>query len=200
MACHGGGIAEDNEFHSGPGDGHIHAAQVTEETDLAFVVGTDEGDEDNVAFLALEAVDSVHTDKVTIGFEELAFLEESTKVLYLGAVGGDDTDIEALLKDALFADFGEVLFEGEEGELGLGLVDAAERVANEFFAEEGLGRFFWKLRIFWKIKLGGVDPRHGDVEVEDAAVFHLGGTFYLIAIEPVGRETHDFLVHAVLHL
>ena len=45
----------------------------------------------------------------------------------------------------------------------------------------------------------GVDPGHGDVEVEDGAVFHFGGRFDLVAIEPVGGEAHDLVVHAVLH-
>ena len=58
----------------------------------------------------------------------------------------------------------------------------------------------WIFWIIWKIKLGGVDPGHGDVEVEDGAVFHFGGRFDLVAVEPVGGETHDLFVHAVLHL
>ena len=49
-------------------------------------------------------------------------------------------------------------------------------------------------------ELRGIDPGHGDVEVEDAAEFHFGGTLHLIAIEPVAGETHDLLVHAVLQL
>ena len=136
MACHGGGIAEDNEFHSGPGDGHIHAAQVTKETDLAFVVGTDEGDEDDVAFLTLEAVDGVDADEVAVRFEEFTFLEKTAEVLHLCAIGRDDTHVEAFVEDAGFADFLKILFEGEEGEFGLGLVDAAEGFADEFFFEE----------------------------------------------------------------
>ena len=50
------------------------------------------------------------------------------------------------------------------------------------------------------LKLGSVNPSHGNVEVEDGAVFDFGGRFDLIAVEPVGGEAHDFLVHAVLHL
>ena len=104
MACHGGCIAEDDEFHPGTCDGHVHAAEVTEETDLSFVVGADEGDEDDVAFLALEAVDGVDADEVAVGFKELAFLEESAEVLYLGTVGGNDAYVEAFVEDAGLAD------------------------------------------------------------------------------------------------
>ena len=200
MACHGGGIAEDDEFHAGAGDGHVHATEVSEETDLSFVVGTDEGDEDDVAFLALEAIDGVDADEVAVRFEELAFLEEATEVLHLGAVGGNDAYVEAFIEDAGFADLLKILFEGEEGEFGLGLVDAAEGFADELLFEKGLGRMLWIVWIIRKIKLGGVDPGHGDVEVEDGAVFHFGSRFDLVAVEPVGGETHDLFVHAVLHL
>ena len=52
-------VAEDDEFHARPGDGDVHAAQVAEETNLSFIVGTDEGDEDDVAFLPLKTVNGV---------------------------------------------------------------------------------------------------------------------------------------------
>ena len=136
MARHGGGIAEDDEFHAGACDGHVHASEVAQETDLSFVVGTDEGDEDDVAFLTLEAVDCVDADEVAVRFEELAFLEETAEVLHLCAVRGDDTHVEAFVEDAGFADFLKILFEGEEGEFGLGLVDAAEGFADELLFKE----------------------------------------------------------------
>ena len=136
MACHGGCIAEDDEFHTGACDGHVHAAEVAQETNLSFVVGADEGDEDDVAFLALEAVDGVNADEVAVRFEELSFLEESAEVLHLGAVRGDDTHVEAFVEDAGFADLLKILFEGEEGEFGFGFVDAAEGLADEFLFEK----------------------------------------------------------------
>ena len=136
MARHGGGIAEDDEFHAGACDGHVHASEVAQETDLSFVVGTDEGDENDVAFLALETVDGVDADEVAVRFEELAFLEESAEVLHLCAVGGDDAHVEAFVEDAGFANFLKILFEGEEGEFGFGLVDAAEGLADELLFKE----------------------------------------------------------------
>ena len=42
VARHGRSIAEDDEFHSGTGNGDIHTAQVTKEANLSFVVGSDE--------------------------------------------------------------------------------------------------------------------------------------------------------------
>ena len=53
------GIADDDEFHSCPRDGHVHAPEVGEETDVAAVVGTDKADEDDVALLTLKSVDGV---------------------------------------------------------------------------------------------------------------------------------------------
>ena len=136
MACHGGCIAEDDEFHTGACDGHVHAAEVAQETNLSFVVGADEGDEDDVAFLTLETVDGVDADEVAVRFEEFAFLEETAEVLHLCAIGRDNAHVEAFVEDAGFADLGEILFEGKEGKLGLGFVDAAEGFADEFFFEE----------------------------------------------------------------
>ena len=68
-----GGIAQDDELHAGAGDGHIHAAQVVEETDLPFFVGAHQADEDNVALLPLESVHGVDGDERPEGFEEGVF-------------------------------------------------------------------------------------------------------------------------------
>ena len=80
-------VAEDDDFHAGTGDGYVHAAQVAEEAYLAFVVGADEGDEDDVALLTLEAIDGVDADEGAVGLEEVAALEAVAQVLHLGAVG-----------------------------------------------------------------------------------------------------------------
>ena len=136
MSCHGRGIAEDDQFHPGAGDGHVHPSQVAQEAYLSFVVGADEGDEDDVAFLSLEAVDGVHADQVSVRFEELTFLEQPSQVLHLCAVGRDDAHIESFLEDAFLTDLLEVLLQGEEGEFGFGLVDAAEGLADEFLFKE----------------------------------------------------------------
>ena len=50
MTGHRRGITEDDQLHSGTGDGHIHTTQVTQETDLSFVVGPYQRDQDDVAF------------------------------------------------------------------------------------------------------------------------------------------------------
>ena len=56
MPCQCRCVSQDHQFHAGAGDGDVHAAQVTEETDPAFVVGSYETDHDHIAFLSLEAV------------------------------------------------------------------------------------------------------------------------------------------------
>ena len=87
MPGHGGGIAQDDELHTGTGDGHIHAAQVTQEADLTIVVGTDKRDQDDVAFLSLEAINGVHTDQMAVGFEVLLLLQLPAQILHLSAIG-----------------------------------------------------------------------------------------------------------------
>ena len=52
----GGSVSQDHQFHTGTGDGDVHAAQVAEETDPAFVVGAYEADHDHISLLPLEAI------------------------------------------------------------------------------------------------------------------------------------------------
>ena len=40
VSGHRRGISEDDQFHSGTGDGNIHTPQVAEEAYLSFVVGS----------------------------------------------------------------------------------------------------------------------------------------------------------------
>ena len=102
-------VAENDEFHPGSGDGHVHAAQVAQKAYLAFVVGPDEGDEDDVALLTLKSVDGVDGDKMPIGLEEGFLCDESPEVLHLCAVGGNHADIDAFVEDTLFPDFCKIV-------------------------------------------------------------------------------------------
>ena len=61
-------VAEDDDLHAGSGDGHVHAAQVAEETNLSLVVAAYQRDDDDVALLSLKTVDGVHGDKTPEGF------------------------------------------------------------------------------------------------------------------------------------
>ena len=53
MPCQCRCVSQNHQFHAGTGDGDVHAAQVAEETDPAFVVGSYETDHDHIAFLSL---------------------------------------------------------------------------------------------------------------------------------------------------
>ena len=195
MARHGLLIAEDDEFHAGAGDGYVHAPQVAQESYLSFVVGAHERDDDDVAFLSLETVDGVHGDEATVGFEELVALDEAAQVLHLCAVGRDDAHVDALLEDARLANLREVLLQHFHGLCCLEAVDSAERFADELLVA---GRCVGLVAIGGGVG-GEALPLHRHVVVEDAAVAHLWGALHLAAVEPVGGEAHDFLVHAVLH-
>ena len=108
VACHGGGVAQDEEFHAGAGNGDIHAAQVAQKADLALVVGAYQRDEDDVAFLPLETIDGVDRNQVTERFEKGAFLDPPPQVLHLGTVGRDDAHVDAVVQNALLADAQEI--------------------------------------------------------------------------------------------
>lgn len=82
-----GRIAQDDKFHAGTRDGDIHPAQVVEKTNLAFLIGTDQADDDDVAFLALETIDCVHADEMFVRSEEASSLEQAAQVLHLSLIG-----------------------------------------------------------------------------------------------------------------
>jgi len=87
MAAEGGAVAEDDDLHAGTGDGHVHAAEIAQEADLALIVAAHKGDDDDVALLSLEAIDGVHGDEAAEWLEELALLDEPAQQLHLGAIG-----------------------------------------------------------------------------------------------------------------
>ena len=68
MSAQGGGVADDDEFHACPGDGHVHAAEVGEEAHLSLLVLPHHGDEDDVALLSLETVYGVDGNEVAQRF------------------------------------------------------------------------------------------------------------------------------------
>ena len=113
--------------------------------------------------------------------------QEATQQLHLRAVGRDDAHVESLVNHALSSQPLEILLQRVDGELRLGAVDASVGLPHHFL-------------VSLEVHLCCVDPCHGRVEVEDAAVFHLGSTLHFSVVEPVAREAHDVVVHAVLHL
>ncbi len=108
MAAEGGAVAEDDELHSGTGDGHVHAAKVAQEADLALIVAAHKGDDDDVALLPLEAIDGVHGDEAAEWLEKLILLHKLAQQLHLSTVGRYDAHIEPLAQDALLAYYLEI--------------------------------------------------------------------------------------------
>ena len=124
MAGHSGRVAKDYEFHAGTRHGDIHAAQITQESYLPLIIGTHKADKYDVTLLPLESVDSVDGYEMTVWLEPWVGLYQMAQKLYLGAVGGDDADIDALTEDALTPHLVKIKLEGSESQTGLGLVDA----------------------------------------------------------------------------
>ena len=94
-----------------------------------------------------------------------------------------------LVQDTLFSDFLEILLQGVECQQGFCLVDTSEVLAHKL-----LGR----RRAL--VVVGGAFPLDGYVVVEDSPVPHRWCALYLAVVEPVAREAHDLVVHAVLYL
>ena len=101
-------VAQDDELHSGSRHRHVHAAEVFQESYLAFIVGTHQRDEDHVSFLPLETVHRVYADQTAVRLEELILLDELLEILYLGTVRRNDAYINSFLQNALLAYLGEV--------------------------------------------------------------------------------------------
>ena len=70
MAAQCGGFAQNDQLHAGAGHGDVHAAQVGEETYLTPFVGTDQTDEDDVAFLPLKTIYGVDAHQVAVGAQD----------------------------------------------------------------------------------------------------------------------------------
>lgn len=66
-------VAKDNELHPGACDGNVHAAKVAQETDIAFGIVSDQGNQDDVALLSLESVNGVDGNQAPVRFEERLF-------------------------------------------------------------------------------------------------------------------------------
>lgn len=124
-------VAQDDELHSGSRHRHVHAAEVFQETYLAFIVGTHQRDEDHVSFLPLETIYRIHADQAAVRLEELILLDEFLEILYLGTVRRNDAYIDSFLQNALFAYLGEVFCQSEQGKFGFRLVDTPETLAHK---------------------------------------------------------------------
>lgn len=124
-------VAQDDELHSGSRHRHVHAAEVFQETYLAFIVGTHQRDEDHVSFLPLETIYRIHADQAAVRLEELILLDEFLEILYLGTVRRNDAYIDSFLQNALFAYLGEVFRQSEQGKFGFRLVDTPETLAHK---------------------------------------------------------------------
>ena len=112
-------VAQDDEFHAGSRHRHVHAAKVFQETDLAFIVGTYQRDENHVSFLPLETIHRVYADQAAVRLEELILLDELLQILHLGTVRRNDAHVDALAQYPLLTYLGEVFRQGEQGKLCL---------------------------------------------------------------------------------
>ena len=130
MLRHGVFVAQDDELHAGTRHRHVHAAEVFQESYLAFIVGTHQGDENHVSFLSLETIYRIHADQTAVRLEELILLDELLQILHLGTIRRNDAYIDALTQYPLLAYLGEVFRQGEESKLRLCLIDAAEAFAH----------------------------------------------------------------------
>ena len=58
-------ISENDQFHTGTGDSHVHPPQVGQKSYLSVLVCTNKADKDNIPFLSLKAFYCVDRDKAT---------------------------------------------------------------------------------------------------------------------------------------
>ena len=128
-------VAKDDELHSGSRHRHVHAAEVFQETDLAFIVGTYQRDENYVSFLTLETIHRVYADEAAVRLEELILLDELLQILHLGTVRRNDAYVDAFAQYPLLAYLGEVFRQSEQGKLGFCLVDSSETLAYKLLLE-----------------------------------------------------------------
>lgn len=141
MAGHCPDIAEDYQLHAGTCYGNIHTPQVTQETDLPFLIGTHKRDEYHVALLSLEAVNRIHADKTTIRLEELPLLYQAAEELHLGTIRRDDTYVNPFVQHTLPANLREIILQCLECQLCFSFVDAPERRTDKLLVKGGFLAF-----------------------------------------------------------
>lgn len=184
MACQCRSVSEDHQFHAGSGDGDVHAAQVAEETDLAFVVGAYEADHDHVAFLSLEAIYRVDGYQAAERFEESVALDQSTDILNLRFVRRNQSEVDAFFQDPFLADLFDISLQGRDKQRRFLFIDTAHAVGELVFLEMAIRR---------------VEPDDRRVEFQNAAVLDFRCGLQLAVVESVGRKAHDVVVHPVLY-
>jgi len=113
VARHGRHVAEDDQLHACAGDGHIHAAQVAQESYLPLVVRAHQRDDDDVALLPLEPVNRIHRYKAAERLEEVALHEQPPQKLHLCPIGRDDAHVDALVQQPLLANLVEIVLQGQ---------------------------------------------------------------------------------------
>ena len=128
-------VAQDDELHSGSRHRNVHAAKVFQKSDLSFIVGADQGDENHVSFLPLETIYRIHAYQAAVRLEELLLRDEFLQIFYLGTVRRNDTYVDSFLQNSPFAYLGEVLRQGKQGKLGFCLVDTPETLAYKLLLE-----------------------------------------------------------------
>ena len=101
-------VAEDDEFHTSPRHRHVHTTEVSEEAYLPLIVGTNQGDEDNISLLSLETIHRVDAYQTTIGLEEVILLDELLEILHLRTIWGNDAHVDTIVQYSLLAYLREV--------------------------------------------------------------------------------------------
>ena len=100
-----GGISQNDEFHAGTGDCHVHPAEVVEESDVPVCVGSHETDEDYIPFLSLKPVHGVNGDELFQRLEEAVPFDQLTDILHLYPVGGYQPEINSFIQHPFYPDF-----------------------------------------------------------------------------------------------
>lgn len=108
MLCQCGSIAQDDQFHTGTGDGYIHATQVIQKSDVALVVGTHETDHDNITLLSLKAVYGMDGNEFTERLKERVAFDQSSDILNLRFIRRDQSEVDAFVQHPLFGDLFDI--------------------------------------------------------------------------------------------
>lgn len=119
VAAEGLCVADNDEFHAGACHGDIHAPQVAQEADGAVGIVAHEADNDNIAFLTLEAVDGADGDVAFQLPEIVLHLEQPPQQASLSAVGGDDAEVDAFAFNFLGRNHLDVVAQGVDDDAGL---------------------------------------------------------------------------------
>ena len=100
-----------HQLHTGTCDGYIHPSQVIQEAYLPVFIGTHKTDENNIAFLSLEAVYGINGEQAAVRTQGGTCFYFIPEILHLCLIRRNDSEVYPFVENAVSADTLDIGFQ-----------------------------------------------------------------------------------------